>query len=278
MSEYTGASVAALTRAGRGPGLGGAHHDAGGAHGAVVGDDRRGAMRGTRVLSRATRAPRRATTSARPRARWAGLDRRAVRGERGADHAGRPTCSRGAVGVERGPLVAEAEPRPRDVGAARSRCGAVRATTIVPPLAKSQSMPSAAATRRPRSTVSLHGPAHGARGRPVAPGQRGVRGGEQRRAPAAVAPGGPEAGHLRLDDGDAQGRVGLEQVVRGPQPGETRADDADVDLGVAGERRRSGSGSALVAPERDLPGTAHSRAHASVSTSRRMPMISSNSA
>ena len=79
----------------------------------------------------------------------------------------------------------------------------------MPPLAKWQSMPSAAALAPDLVDRLLHGPAHGPHGlEPVPAGQRGVGGGEERRAPAAVAARGAEAGHLALEHGDAQRRVG----------------------------------------------------------------------
>ena len=108
-----------------------------------------------------------------------GLDPRAVRRERAAQHAGGADQRRRGVGVGTKP------------GSARARrsCAGVRARATVPPFTQSQAMPSSATALPTSSTVSrIAAPIAQRRRRGRAGGQRGLARREQRRAPAAVAP------------------------------------------------------------------------------------------
>ena len=121
-------------------------------------------------------------------------------GVRAAEHvrrvAARPRLARRQQGEARGRTRPTRRPRR---GPARAAARSGRATTV-PPLAKSQSMPSAAATRPTSSTVSTIARCIAMAAVPaVPPGERadGLR--EQRRAPAAVAAGRAEPGDLRFE-------------------------------------------------------------------------------
>ena len=153
-------------------------------------------------------------------------------------------CSRVArlVGAEQREVVLAEAPLP---GLARPRpargpaAPASRAATTVPPFAKWQSMPSAAATaRRPRRRCPAWRGAGRprARGRTASPASDTGAGNSAEHQPP-LRPLAPNPATSRLQHGDPQRRVGRRQVVRGPQPGVAGADDRHVDVEVAGQRR-----------------------------------------
>ena len=97
-------------------------------------------------------------------------------------------------------------------------------------------------------------------------------------------PEAPKPTTSRSSDGDAQGRVGLGQVVGGPQAGEASAHHGHVHVDVAGQAgagRSMGLGEPV--PPQGEPSVVLARGraqicfHASVSTERRMEVITSNS-
>ena len=210
--------------------------------------------------------PRRSTTRASPRTSLAGWTRaqfgsktESLRRSRGS------TPNRAASATS--------------ASAARP-CTGVRANDTVPPFAKSQWIPSRCGHRTDLVDRGDHRPPHLERGlQPVRLFEGGRRTREQRTAPPAVTTGCAEAGDLFLEHDDSQGRRSAQEIVRGPQAGEPAADDRNPGRRVAAQRRsRSEVIRHGVVPERQRPVLLYSRDHASVSTARRMPSISSNSA
>ena len=188
-----------------------------------------------------TRTPRRSTAAASPRTRRAGC--RAA--QSGVYVAPRVPVARSTLSASPAPSSRRSSlPRPHvpaDDTSSRARrsWARLRARLIVPPLAKSASMPSARGDAGDLVDGLAHGPVLCQRSLAVGAGQRGQRRqrrGEERRAPPAVATGGAEAGHLGLQHHDPQGRIGLGEIVRRPQSGEACSDDGHVRVGVPRQR------------------------------------------
>ena len=148
----------------------------------------------------------------------------------------------------------------------------------MPPKAKPQLICSAAASAAHLDHGVAHRRAH--RGGGVVPVRRGEPSpdtGSSAEHQPPLRPLAPNPATCASTTSDASDGSASQQVVRGPQPGEPGADDRDVGLGVAVERVRRGSAASSWSNQSER-GARQRRAHASVSTPRRICSISSNSA
>ena len=172
MSEYTGTMSRWNPGSVGRPGLRGPHDDVG-VDGAAAWSRPPGrppaspaGCRGPRCARR-RRTPRRSTASASPRARSAGCSAAqcgvnvAPRAPSAPISCARLRRARASAGRPRRSPSARAS---STAASARARCASLRTRSTDPPLAKWQSMPSAAAAGADDVDGLLHGPPHGAHG------------------------------------------------------------------------------------------------------------------
>ena len=273
ISEYTGTTERGASAGA--PRLGRAH-DSAGAHRAAVRDDlaavrssapwwpRRSARRAARRPARA-RAP--AGRAAPGRSRAVTSRPSTLVAPTSADASAGPSSATRPAGVGRlcaGP------------GELRGRAGERDGAALHPVAGDALVRDRPSRPRRPRRASP---PASRRRGRAVPAGQRGRRrAGNSAEHQPPLRPLAPNPATSRSTTSTRRpGRPAA--GVRRPEAGVAGADDADVGLGVAVQRRARREvvavGGDLLVPERERT---QSRAHASVSTPRRICSISSNSA